>query len=300
MAVAAPETAAPPAPTNGREAALPHTVIVPPSGWRMVNWGELVAYRDLVVQFVLRDVSAKYKQTVLGYAWAVIRPFVSMVIFSVVFGGLASIPSDGVPYPLFSFAALLPWTYFSGSLTASVGSLLAQRNVFTKVYFPRLIIPTVPAITALIDFAIASVMLAGIMAFYGVAPSWNAVFLPALILIMMATAIGTGLWLSSLALQYRDVNQAMSFMTQLLMYAAPVVWPVSLLAEKFPETADTIRLVYGLYPMAGVIEGFRAALLGTTAMPWDLIGMGALSATVLLTTGALYFRRSEPIFADVA
>lgn len=279
---------------------MPHTVIVPPSGWRLVNWKELVEYRDLVAQFVLRDVSAMYKQTVLGYAWAIIRPFVSMIVFTVIFGNLADVPSDGVPYALFSFAGLLPWTYFSGSLNGSVGSLLAQRSVFTKVYFPRLIIPLTPALTALIDLAIAGIMLGGMMVYFGVVPTWNALFLPVLILIMMATAVGTGFWLSSLALQYRDVSQAMGFGVQLLMYAAPVVWPVSLIAEKFPENGELIRMVYGLYPMAGVIEGFRSALIGTIPMPWDLIGMGALSASILLFTGALYFRRSEPTFADVA
>ena len=287
--------------SNGRSTApVPHTVIVPPSGWRLVNWAELVEYRDLVAQFVLRDVSAKYKQTVLGYAWAIIRPFVSMIVFTVIFGNLANVPSDGAPYALFSFAGLLPWAYFSGSLNGSVGSLLAQRAVFTKVYFPRLIIPLTPALTALIDLAIAGVMLGGMMVYFGVVPTWNALFLPVLILIMMATAVGAGFWLSSLALQYRDVSQAMGFGVQLLMYAAPVVWPVSLIAEKFPENGELIRTVYGLYPMAGVIEGFRSALIGTNPMPWDLIGMGALSASILLFTGALYFRRSEPTFADVA
>ena len=286
--------------SNGDARGVPHIVIEPPRGWRLVNWRELVDYRDLLVQFVLRDVSARYKQTVLGYAWAVIRPLFSMVVFTVVFGNLASVPSDGVPYALFSFAALLPWTYFSSALSGSTDSLVAQKAIFTKVYFPRLIIPAAPVFTALVDFAIASVMLAVLMVYFGVAPTVNALFLPLLIVMMVATALGGGLWLSSLAVQYRDVSQAMSFAMQLLMYAAPVVWPVSLITEKFPEYGETIRLVYGLYPMAGVIEGFRAALLGTTPMPWDLIGIGAVSSAITLVTGAFVFRRMERVFADVA
>ncbi|MEP0548305.1 MAG: ABC transporter permease [Rhodothermales bacterium] len=278
----------------------PFIRIEPPKGWRLVNWRELVAYRDLLTQFVLRDVSARYKQTVLGYAWAVIRPVFSMVVFTVIFGNLAAVPSDGAPYALFSYAALLPWTYFSGALGGATNSLTAQKGIFTKVYFPRLIIPLAPVITGLVDFAIASVVLAGLMVYYGVAPTLNVVFLPLLILIMVATAFGAGLWLSSLSVQYRDVNQAMTFAMQLLMYAAPVVWPVSLIVEKFPVWGETLRLVYGLYPMAGVIEGFRASLLGTVPMPWDLIAIGAGVAAFLVITGSLLFRRMERTFADVA
>ena len=274
--------------------------IEPPEGWQLVNWRELVAYRDLLVQFVLRDVSARYKQTVLGYAWAVIRPVFSMVVFTVIFGNLAAVPSDGAPYALFSYAALLPWTYFSGALSGATSSLTAQKGIFTKVYFPRLIIPLAPVITGLVDFAIAFVVLGGLMVYYGVAPTLNVVFLPLLILIMVATAFGAGLWLSSLSVQYRDVNQAMTFAMQLLMYAAPVVWPVSLIVEKFPVWGETLRLVYGLYPMAGVIEGFRASLLGTVPMPWDLIAIGAGVAAFLVVTGSLLFRRMERTFADVA
>lgn len=288
---------------NGREGGAqgePFIRIEPPKGWRLVNWRELVAYRDLLVQFVLRDVSARYKQTVLGYAWAVIRPVFSMVVFTVIFGNLAAVPSDGVPYALFSYAALLPWTYFSGALGGATSSLTAQKGIFTKVYFPRLIIPLAPVITGLVDFAIASVVLAGLMAYYGVAPTLNVVFLPLLILIMVATAFGAGLWLSSLSVQYRDVNQAMTFAMQLLMYAAPVVWPVSLIVEKFPVWGEMLRLVYGLYPIAGVIEGFRASLLGTVPMPWDLIAIGAGVAAFLVVTGSLVFRRMERNFADVA
>lgn len=274
--------------------------IVPPTGWQFVNWREVIQYRDLLWTQVHRGVTVAYKQTVLGFGWAIIRPVFSMVVFTVIFGKLAKVPSDGVPYALFSYAGLLPWQYFGGALGGTTTSLVGNRNIFTKVYFPRLILPLVPLGTGLVNFGIAFVILMGLMAWYGVAPTLWVLFLPVLILILMMTALGAGLWLSSLALQYRDVGKMVGFASQLLMYAAPVVWPVSLIAEKFPENAEVIRLLYGLYPMAGVIEGFRAALLGTVPMPWDLIGMGALTATLLTVTGAFYFRRTEHVFADVA
>ncbi len=279
----------------------PHqTVIESRKGWQLVNWRELVEYRDLFYFLVMRDVKVLYKQTVLGFSWAVIRPVFSMIVFSVVFGGLASVPSDGVPYPIFSYAALLPWTYFATALTASTSSLVANAGMLTKVYFPRLVIPMTPVLAGLVDFGVASLVLGALMLFYGIAPTAYALLLPLLVVLMVLTAAGVGMWLSALTIQYRDVKYAVTFLSQLLMYAAPVVWPVSLITEKFPEWGETIRLVYGLYPMAGVIEGFRAALLGTTAMPWDLLGMGALSAVLLAVSGAFYFRRMERVFADVA
>ena len=271
----------------------PTTVIQARSGWRLFDWKEIVAYRDLLYFLVLRDVTVLYKQTVLGIAWAVLTPFFSMVVFSVIFGLLLKVGSDGKPYPVFSFAALLPWTYFSGALTGATGSLITGAGLFSKVYFPRVFIPLVPIFSKLVDFAIASVMLAIMMLYYRMMPSWNLVFLPVLILLMMATAAGLGMFLSAMAVQFRDVRHAMNFLIQILMYAAPVVWPVS----KIPEA---YRLWYGLYPMAGVIEGFRCALLSTGPMPWDLIGMGAISGTFCFVLGALYFRRTERIFADVA
>lgn len=279
---------------------VPQTIIEPQPGWRVIDWKELRQYRDLFFFLVWRDIKVLYKQTVLGFGWAIIRPVFSMLVFSVVFGGLASVPSDGVPYPVFSFAALLPWTYFAGAMTASTGSLVGSANMLTKVYFPRLIIPLTPVLAGLVDFAIASTILAGLMVWYGIAPTIDALVLPLLIGIMVLTAAGVGMWLSALTIQYRDVKHAMQFLTQLLMYAAPVVWPVSLITQKLPEWGETVRLVYGVYPMAGVIEGFRASLLGTTPMPWDLIAIGGLTALILSVTGAFYFRRTERIFADVA
>lgn len=276
------------------------TIIEARTGWQFIDWKELRQYRDLFYFLVLRDLKVLYKQTVLGFAWAIIRPVFSMLIFTIVFGGLASVPSDGMPYPLFSYTALLPWTYFATTMTNSTSSLITNANMLTKVYFPRIIIPLTPVLAGLVDFAIASAILAVLMAGYGVAPPLNVIYLPLLLGMMVLTAAGIGLWFSALTIQYRDVKHAMQFMTQLLMYAAPVVWPASLLTEKFPEWGGVIRYVYGLYPMAGVIEGFRASLLGTTPMPWDLIGVGAASALLIALSGALYFRRTERVFADVA
>lgn len=272
---------------------LTQTIIEPKKGWQLIDWKELRDYKDLFYFLVWRDIKILYKQTVLGFAWAIIRPVVSMVIFSIIFGRLAEVPSDGVPYPLFSYAALIPWTYFSTALTDSTDSLIKNANMMTKIYFPRLVIPMTPVLAKLVDFAISFLVIGFLMLWYSVAPTWNVIFLPLLVLLMILTASGVGMWLSALALQYRDIKFAMQFMTQLLMYAAPVVWPVSLVPEKY-------RLLYGLYPIAGVVEGFRSALLDTTPMPWDLILMGSLSAIIIVLSGAFYFRRMERVFADVA
>jgi lipopolysaccharide transport system permease protein len=220
-----------------------------------------------------------------------------MIIFSVIFGGLAKIPTDGVPYPIFSYAALIPWIYFSSAMNASTESLITSKGIFTKVYFPRLIIPLTPVLSKLVDFAIAFVILFVLMVWYSISPTVNLVFLPILILMMMLTASGVGMWLSAMAIQYRDIPQGVGFLSQLLMYAAPVVWPFSLVKEKFGES---VMLIYGLYPMVGVIEGFRSALLGHNPMPWKLIGIGTLTATFLFISGALYFKKKERIFVDVA
>ena len=271
----------------------PSVVIEPRAAWKLLDWRECAEYRDLLYFLVLRDVTVLYKQTILGIAWAVLNPFFSMVVFTVIFGMLLKVPSDGKPYSVFSFAALLPWTYFSQSLTGATNSLIQGTNLFTKVYFPRVFIPLVPVFSKLVDFAIAFVFLAGLMIWYRIMPSWNVVFLPLLILLMMLTSAGIGMLLSALAIQYRDIRHAMGFTIQALMYATPVVWPVS----KLPSG---VRLWYGLYPMAGVIEGFRTSLLNTGPMPWDLICMGAITATASSLLGALYFRRTERFFADVA
>ena len=277
---------------------LTQTIIIKPkSGWQLIDWRELIEYRDLFYFLIKRDVLAIYKQTVLGFTWAIIRPVFSMIVFSVIFGGLAKIPSDGIPYPIFSYAALIPWTYFSAAINTSTQSLISGKGIFTKVYFPRLIIPLTPVLSKLVDFTIAFVILFGLMAWYGITPSLNIVFLPIFILMMMLTASGIGMWLSAMAIQYRDIPQGVGFLSQLLMYAAPVVWPISLMGEKF---GDGAVILYGLYPMVGVIEGFRSAILGHNLMPWSLIASGYFSAIVLFISGAFYFKRKERIFADVA
>jgi lipopolysaccharide transport system permease protein len=268
------------------------TIIEPPKGWQLVDWQELTEYRDLFFFLIQRDVKTRYAQSVLGVGWAVIQPVFNMIVFTVIFGNLAKISSDGVPYAIFSYTALVPWTYFSSSLTAATGSLIASSSMLTKIYFPRLIIPIAPVLAKLVDFAIALVILAGLMLWFGIAPTVWALTLPLLVLLMMLTAAGMGMWLTALAVQYRDVNYAMGFAVQLLMYAAPVVYPASSVPEEF-------RLLYGLFPMAGVIEGFRSALLGTQPMPWDLLAVGSVTAMLVALSGAFYFRRMERIFADV-
>ena len=277
--------------------AVAQIVIKPIKGWQLINLRELFSYKDLLYFMVKREITVLYKQTILGFLWAIIRPLFSMIVFSVVFGGLAKVPSDGIPYPIFSYSALVPWTYFSTAMTRSTQSLVMGASIFTKVYFPRLIIPLIPVFAGLVDFAIALSVVGVLMVYYSIVPTINIFYLPLLILLMIMTTAGIGMWLSALAIQYRDVGFAVQFMSQLLMYAAPVVWPVSLIGDKFGHTA---QLIYGLYPLAGVIEGFRSALLGHNPMPWDLIGIGSISTSLLFVSGALYFKRKERVFADVA
>jgi len=273
------------------------TIIKPRSGWEMINWQELIEYKGLFYFLIKRDVLALYKQTVLGLTWAIIRPIFSMIIFSIIFGGLADIPSDGIPYPIFSYTALIPWIYFSTAMTKSTNSLISGRGIFTKVYFPRLVIPLTPVFSGLVDFMISFTILIFLMFWYGIVPTLNIVWLPLLILLMVLTTSGIGMFLSSLALQYRDIPHGIHFLSQLLMYAAPVVWPASLVAEKF---GDKILLIYSLYPMVGVIEGFRSALLGKNPMPWNLILMGSFTSVIFFIISAYYFKRKEAIFADIA
>lgn len=272
-------------------------IIEPKKGWQLINFAELRRYKDLLYFMVKRDITVLYKQTIMGFAWAIMNPFFSMIVFSVVFGRLANVPSDGIPYPVFSYAALLPWTYFSGSLSGSTTSLIGQSGIFTKVYFPRIFIPLTPVLAKLMDFFIAFSILIVMMFYYGITPTINILFLPLLILLMIMTASGLGMWLSALAIQYRDVKFAITFVVQLLMYLAPVVFPASLILDKSGQTAFNL---YAIYPMVGVIEGFRASLLGTTAMPWNLILIGTASSAFFFVTGSLYFRKMEKVFADVA
>jgi len=258
-----------------------------------MNWAELFRYRDLFGYLVLRDISVLYRQTVLGLAWALITPLSSMIVFSLVFGKMLNVPSDGVPYPAFCLAGLVAWNYFSGALNASTGSLVASTALYTKVYFPRLFVPLVPIASKLVDLAISGVLLFGVLIVFRVPLSWNLVMLPVPVLLMVVAVAGWGIGLSALAVRFRDVRHAMGFATTLLQYAAPVVWPLSKVPEEY-------RLIYAIYPMVGVIEGFRASVLGGAQMPWALIGMGGLSSAVSLVAGLAYFRRTERGFADVA
>jgi len=265
------------------------TIIEPKSGWQLIDWKELMEYRDMFFFLVWRDIKARYAQSVLGVGWAVIQPVFSMIVFTIVFGNLAKIDSDGAPYAIFSFVALVPWTFFSGSLTASTGSL---SGMITKIYFPRLILPMASILSKGVDFAISLVVLFGLLVWFQIVPTLWIVILPYLILLLMLTAVGVGMWLSALSVQYRDIRYGLNFGVQLLMYSAPVVYPASLIPEQY-------RLFYAINPMVGVIEGFRSALLDTNPMPWEMIIIGTISAIVIALSGALYFKRREKFFADV-
>ncbi len=270
-----------------------HKVIIKPkSGWQLIDWKELLEYKDLFYFLILRDIKSIYKQTVLGFSWAILRPFITMIIFQLVFNNLANISTDGSPGPIFYYSGLVPWMYFSNSLTRSTASLISGAGIFTKVYFPRLVLPIVPCLASIVDFVIAMSITFVLLLVYGLTPTIWLLFLPVLILIMFFTASGLGLWLSALAVQYRDIPYGAQFLVSMLMWVAPVIWSIN----QFPAT---YRIYYGLYPMAGVIEGFRSALYGMNAMPWDLIGMGALSSIIIFISGAYNFKRKERSFADV-
>ena len=266
--------------------------IRPSSGLRGLDLAELWRYRELFYFMVWRDIKGRYAQSVIGIGWAVIQPVAFMVVFTVVFGGLVKMHSDGVPYALFSFSALVPWTFFSTSVPAATGSLVQNSSMLTKIYFPRLAMPISAVGAKLVDFAIALTVLFGLMAWFRTTPTLWALALPWFVVLMVMTAAGLGMWMSALAVQYRDIQYSMNFVVQLLMYAAPVVYSVSLIPDQY-------RLLYGLNPMVGVIEGFRSTLLGTNPMPWDLLWVASLTATAIAVSGALYFRRMERIFADV-
>lgn len=268
-------------------------IIEPTPGWKAIDFKELYRYRDMLRFLTWRSIKVLYAQSAIGIGWAVIQPLFSMLIFTVVFGWFAKIDSNGVPYSLFSLAALVPWTYFSNALLEAGNSLVSQSQMLSKVYFPRLVLPLSGVLAKLVDFCIAMLMLLGLMLVYQVFPTWNCLFLPVLILIMLASALGIGLWLTAMAIQYRDIKHALSFVVQLAMYASPIIYSANIIPERF-------RYLYAINPMVGVIEGFRSALLGTGPMPWDLIAIGSASATVFLVSGLFYFRRQERVFSDVA
>ncbi len=279
--------------TPARPNSVPVTVIEPVRGFQLLDWKELFYYRDLFRFLVWRQIKIRYAQSAVGIGWALIQPLFSMLVLTIVFGMLAKIKSDGSPYGLFSFAALVPWTFFSNGLSDGVASLVTEADMLRKIYFPRLLLPLSAIAAKLVDFCIATVMLFVLMAIYRHAPSTNIVWLPLLIVLMVVSAAGASVWLSALAVQYRDVKHAMVFIIQLAMYAAPVIYSTNIIPAKF-------RLLYALNPMVGVIEGFRSALLGTQPMPWSLIAVGYVAATMVLLSGLAFFRSRERVFADVA
>lgn len=270
---------------------VPTLIIRPPKKWVPVNLSEIWSYRELLASFTRRDIKIRYKQTALGFLWVIIQPLFMVVIFSIFFGGLANVPSDDVPYPLFVLAALLPWTLFAEGLTRSTTSMVTNSQIMTKVYFPRLIMPISGVLSPLVDFVVSISILAVFMAYYGFVPTINVVLLPLFILLALATSLGVGLWLSALNAKYRDFQYTVPFIIQLWMFASPVVYSASLLPE-------SVRFLYGLNPMAGVIQGFRWALLGTE-MPGSMILVSVGMVALLLITGLFYFRRMEQYYADI-
>ena len=270
---------------------IPMIRIEPARGWVSLKLREIWPYRELLYFLVWRDIKVRYKQTAIGAAWAIIQPLLTMIIFTLVFGKFAKMPSNGLPYPIFSFAALLPWTYFSKALNQSILSVVSNANLITKVYFPRLLLPTAAVLSGIVDFGISFLFFLVLMMWYGIVPTSAALFLPGFILLAMLTALAVSLWLSVINVRYRDVGQAIPFVVQLWMFASPVAYPLSVVPEKW-------RLLYSLNPMAGVIEGFRWALTGSEMPPVVPIMLSALIVCLLLFGGILFFRRMESTFAD--
>jgi len=293
-----PQTLKPVTPLNSEapstlQDTVPVTRIAPTKGWVSLKLRELWEYRELLYFFVWRDIKVRYKQTILGASWAIIQPFFTMVIFSLFFGRLAKVPSDGLPYPIFSYAALVPWTFFANGLTQASNSLVTNAQMLKKIYFPRLTIPIASVLAGVVDFILAFIVLLGMMFFYGFVPTFNIIWLPLLLLLALITSLGTALWLSALNVQFRDVRYTVPFLVQAWLFATPIAYPSSLLSEPW-------RTLYGINPMAGVVEGFRWALLGSETAPGPIIVVSTLVALTLLVSGAFYFRRLEKTFADVS
>ncbi len=263
----------------------------PTTGWRFLDLRELWDYRELVYFLTWRDVKVRYKQTAIGVVWAVLQPLAMMLVFTLFFGMLAKMPSEGIPYPLFAYVALLPWQVFSRTITESANSLVTDQRLITRVYFPRIIVPTAAVLAAFVDLAIASILLVPLMLFFGVVPGVEIVFLPLLVLFMLVTALGVGYWLSALNVEYRDVMYIVPFLNQIWLFITPVVYPSSMVPEQW-------RIIYGLNPMAGVIEGIRWAVLGVGEGPSPLIAVSAFVSVFLFVSGIIWFRRRERTFVD--
>jgi lipopolysaccharide transport system permease protein len=268
------------------------TLIKPSKGWSALNLRDLWIYRELILFMTWRDLMVRYKQTLLGASWAILQPFLTMVVFSVFFGNLAKVPSDGVPYPIFSYTALIPWTLFSKALHDASHSLVSNRHMITKIYFPRMILPLASVLAGVVDFFIAFIVLIVMMIFYGIAPTINIWTLPFFLILALVTAIGVGLWLSALNVLYRDVGYVLPFLTQFWMFLTPIAYPSSMVPQRF-------QILYAINPMTGVVEGFRWALLGSGQAPGILTLVSSVVAIILLITGLIYFRRTERQFADM-
>ena len=275
---------------------LQRTIIQPSRGWTSLQLRALWEYRELLYFLVWRDLKVRYKQTALGAAWVVLQPVVSMIVYSVLFGSLLNVPSNGVPYPVFAYAGLLPWSYFAGSLTRSSQSLVGSAHVITKVYFPRLVIPISGVLSGLVDFAIAFLVYIGLMVYFGIPPTLAIILLPGFLLLAVLTALGFGLWLSALNVRYRDINYLLPFLVQIWMYLTPVIYGSTLIPEQF-------RFLLALNPMTGVVEGFRWALLGNhladTQPPGALFALSIVITLLVLISGAIFFRNTERTFADI-
>lgn len=267
------------------------TVLTPDVGWSLFDFKELRRYRDLFYFLVWRDIKVLYAQTVLGFSWAILNPAIQIVVFSVIFGKVADIDTDGIPYVLFSTVAIIPWTYMSEAMSSASQSLVSGKQILGKIYFPRVLFPMTPILAKLVDFSISLIILVLVMVYYQTAPTWNLLMLPVLILAMMLVPTGIGMWLAALAIRYRDVKFAMGFVIKLLIYSAPILYT----ATAIPEN---IRIWYSLNPIVGVIEGFRSCLLGTP-FEWQYVLPGLLTSILVFLSGALYFRRMERVFVDV-
>lgn len=267
-------------------------IIKPTKGWGSLNLGELWLYRELIYFLTWRDLKVRYKQTLLGAGWAVLQPVLSMVVFSIFFGGLLNVPSEGVPYPIFSYAALLPWGMFAKALNDTARSLVSNRAMLTKIYFPRMVIPLASIFSGLADFLIAFIVMLGLMIYYQIPPTANIWTLPFFLLLAVVTALGVGLWLSSMNVLYRDIGYMIPYITNLWFYLTPIVYPAS-------EVPEQWQAVYALNPMVGVVEGFRWALLNTSEPPGPMIFVSALIAVLIFISGMFYFRRMEKTFADM-
>lgn len=266
-------------------------IIKPVSGWQIIDFKELKEYIDLFYFMVWREIKVLYAQTILGLSWAIIQPLVQIVIFTIVFGRVAKVSTDGIPYILFSTVAIIPWTYMSQSMTQASESLVQGQHMLGKIYFPRMILPMTPVLARLIDFGISLLIIFGVMLYYRILPTWNLLFLPLFFVLMISIPAGIGMWLSALAIRFRDVRHAMPFVVRMLIYTAPIVYSASSLPDKY-------RFIYSLNPIVGVIEGYRACLLGIP-LPWAYIWPGIFTSLILLVSGALYFKRMERVFVDV-